>query len=353
MAGRFPVIYLLAAAALPAQPLRQEADRLGVKIGAAVNPARLGEADYAGTLAREFNMVEPENALKFAVVHPQRERFDFASGDRIVAFAQANGMAVRGHTLVWHNQLASWVSKGGFAPAELASILHDHIATVMKHYAGKVFAWDVVNEAFAENGSGMRSTVWYDLPGIGFKDQDTKYIEQAFRWAREADPAALLFYNDYGAETVNAKSDRIYAMARDFKKRGVPLDGIGLQMHLDLKTNLGRLGENIERFTALGLQVHITELDVAVPVAGDGSPLDPSALRQQAELYRTVVSTCLLYKGCSAIQTWGVTDKYSWIPGFSKGENGLALPFDFDYQPKPAYNAMLAAFRNASGARAK
>jgi endo-1,4-beta-xylanase len=342
------LIAVLATAALNAQTLRLEADRLGVKISAAVNPSRFTESPYTDALARELNMVEPENVLKFALVHPGAERFDFSQGDRIVEFAQAHGMAVRGHTLVWHNQLASWVKEGNFTPEQLSRILHDHITTVMRHYAGKVWAWDVVNEAFAEGHPGLRSTLWYDAPGIGFKSDGTKYIEQAFRWAREADPKALLFYNDYNAETINPKSDAIYAMAKDFKSRGVPLDGIGLQMHVNLKTNLSRLGENIQRLTDLGIQVHITELDVAIPLNPDGAPIDPEALQKQAKIYGEIASTCLRFKGCTAIQTWGITDRYSWIPGSSKGKNGLALPLDRDYQPKPAYAALLAAFKSAS-----
>ncbi len=345
------LIALLAASTLTAQTLRLEADRLGVKISGAVNPARFNEPAYAQALARELNMIEPENVMKFALIHPERERFDFPPGDRIVEFAQKNGMAVRGHTLVWHNQLAPWVKSGSFSPEELSSILHDHITTVMQHFAGKVWAWDVVNEALDGDPPKLRSTLWYDAPGIGFKGEKTKYIEQAFRWAHDADPKALLFYNDYSAETINPKSDAIYAMAKDFRNRGVPLDGIGLQMHVGLKTNLSRLGENIERLTALGLQVHITELDVAIPVKADGTPIDPDALQKQAKVYSEIASTCLRFKGCTAIQLWGITDRYSWIPGFSKGKNGLALPLDKDYQPKPAYNALLDALKSGAGAR--
>jgi endo-1,4-beta-xylanase len=340
------LLSLVIAASLNAQTLRQEADRLGVKISGAVNPGKFNEPAYAQALARELNMIEPENAMKFALVHPERERFDFAGGDRIVEFASSHGMAVRGHTLVWHSQVAPWVKSGGFTPDELSSILHQHIDTVIEHYAGKVWAWDVVNEAFDGNPPRLRSTLWYDAPGIGFKEEKTKYIEQAFRWAHEADPKALLFYNDYGAETINPKSDAIYAMAKDFKARGVPLDGIGLQMHVGLKTNLSRLGENIERLTALGLQVHITELDVAIPVNPDGTPIDPDSLQKQAKVYVEIAATCLRSKGCTALQLWGVTDKYSWIPGFSKGKNGLALPLDKNYQPKPAYDALLDAFKS-------
>ncbi len=340
-------LLLIIGVSLQGQALRQQADRFGILVGGAVNPDKFSEAPYAAAFARELNMLEPENVMKFGLIHPAAGRYDFTAGDRIVDFAQKNGMKVRGHTLVWHSQVPSWVTNGNLSSDQLSAILHDHISTVVKHYAGQVFAWDVVNEAFSDSPPALRSTIWFDTPGIGLKGPGTQYIEQAFRWAREADSSALFFYNDYGAEVVNAKSNAIYAMAKDFKARAVPLDGIGLQMHLSLNANLARLGENIQRFTALGLQVHITEMDVAVPVNPDGTPVDPAALQKQAQIYHDVAAACLQYKGCSAIQTWGLTDKYSWIPGFSQGKNGLALPLDENYQPKPAYDGLVRAFESA------
>ena len=157
--------------------------------------------------------------------------YNFEPADSLVAFSQSHRMAVRGHTLVWHQQLPSWLTSGGYSFVGLSSILADHIYTVMKHFAGQVYAWDVVNEAFNDDGS-LRGTLWSNAPGIG--REGTAYIEQALRWAHAADPKALLFYNDFGAEPVNAKSDAIYRMARDFLSRGVPLNGIGLQMHLSV-----------------------------------------------------------------------------------------------------------------------
>lgn len=345
---RFYITFLLIAACSSSQALRQQADRLGVLMGGAANPDKFSEAPYAAAFARELNMIEPENVMKFGLIHPASSRYDWAAADRIVSFAQANGMKVRGHTLVWHQQVPAWVTNGNFSSDQLSAILHDHISTVLGHYAGQVFAWDVVNEAFNDGPPTLRSTLWSDTPGIGFKGQGTQYIEQAFRWAHEADPNTLLFYNDYNAEVVNAKSDAVYAMVKDFKTRGVPIDGVGLQMHLSLSPNLTRLGENIQRLIDLGLQVHITELDVSIPVNPDGTPVDPAALQKQAQVYRDVTATCLRYRGCSAIQTWGLTDKYSWIPGFTQNKNGLALPLDVNYQPKPAYDSMVDAFKNAA-----
>jgi endo-1,4-beta-xylanase len=211
---------------------------------------------------------------------------------------------------------------------------------MMKHYAGQVFAWDVVNEALDENGH-FKNSPWYNQPGIGLSGKGPAYIEQAFRWAHEADPQALLFYNENGGEGLNQKSDAIYAMVKDFRHRGVPIDGVGLQMHIaepDFDTNA--LAINIARITALGLQVHITELDVALPLDTPGA-IREDDLVHQANVYRRVVRACLQSPGCTAIQTWGFTDKYSWIGYHSRGTRGAALPFDRSYKPKPAYDAIL------------
>jgi endo-1,4-beta-xylanase len=327
----------LAIVALPltGQSLRSLADERGIRFGAAVAPAHLAEEAYANTLAREFNQAEPENAMKFGPIHPGPETYNFAPADAVVEFAQAHKMAVRGHTLVWHRQTGPWVTNGNFSPEELSAILRDHITTVVGRYAGKVYAWDVVNEAFESDGT-MRKTIW----------SSDGYIEKALRWAHAADPKALLFYNDYSAETMNAKSDAIYKMARDFKARGVPLDGIGLQMHVGLKPgSLAGMAENMHRITELGLQVQITELDVKLPVAEAGA-VSSEALAAQASVYRDIVTLCLKNPRCTAIQTWGFTDKYSWIPGSSKGF-GAALQFDEEYRPKPAYQAIAEAMRGA------
>jgi len=318
-----------------AQPLRQLAEERGIRIGTAVQSALLEEPIYAATLAREFNQVEPESEMKFGPIHPAPHQYRFSPADTLVAFARRNRMAVRGHTLVWHRQQPAWVTEGRFTPAQLSTILHEHIRKVVGHYAGTVYAWDVVNESFREDGS-LRPTIWFNSPGIG--RYGTGYIEQAFRWAKEADPRALLFYNDYNAEDGNAKSDAIYQMAREFKTRGVPIDGVGLQMHLTTKiASLLSVEANIRRLTELGLQIQITELDVRLPVdaAGTASVMD---IAKQAEIYGEIVSLCLKFSHCTAIQTWGVTDQYSWIPGEFPGQ-GAALLFDPHYQTKAAYQA--------------
>lgn len=320
--------------------LRQAADQAGVLVSAAVRPSLFSEAAYSATLAREFNMVEAEDAMKWWTVRRNADAFDFHEGDEVVRFAQAHGMKVRGHCLVWDHNNPEWLVQGHFRAVQMSGLLHEHVATVMKHYAGQVFAWDVVNEGLDEDGR-VKDSPWYNQPGIGLDGKGTAYIEQAFRWAHEADPKALLFYNDNGGEEMNRKSDAIYAMVKDFKRRGVPIDGVGLQVHIpELNLDTTAFAANIARLAALGLQVHITELDVSLPVDASGSASRKDLLRQ-AEVYRGVVHACLQNPGCTAIQTWGFTDKYSWIGSHSHGSRGAALPFDRAYKPKLAYDAML------------
>ena len=320
--------------------LRQAAEPRRILIGAAAASKFLGEADYAAILGSEFNQLQAENEMKFGLVHPRPDTdpnpYDFTGGDALVEFAQRRNMLVRGHTLVWHNQVSKWVTEGKYTAPQLAAILQGHIHMVMTHYASKVNAWDVVNEAFNDDGT-MRHTLWYDQPGIG---AGTKYIEQAFRWAHDADPSAKLFYNDYDAEEINKKSDAIYAMAEDFKKRGLPIDGIGFQTHVSLKfddpAKLASFAKNMERFAKLGLEIHLTEIDVRLT---DSSP---ASLAAQARLYGEITTLCVQQPACKLLQTWGFTDKHSWIPGFYKGQ-GWALLWDDEYQKKPAYKAMREA----------
>jgi endo-1,4-beta-xylanase len=329
-----------------AQTLRGYADKRGLLIGTAVNPTLFAEPAYAATLAREFNLLEPENVMKWGTVRPDRATFNFKPGDQVVAFAQAHQMKVRGHCLVWSEYNPAWLAQGRFTSAQMSELLRAHITTVMQHYAGQVFAWDVVNEVFEADGH-IESSIWYDQPGIGFNGRGTAYVEQAFRWARAADPHALLFYNDYDTEGLNAKSDAVYAMVKDFKRRGVPIDGVGLQMHIfNLSTKeIADLAANIARLTALGLQVHITEMDVGVSLTKAGQIRAQADLQRQARIYRFVARACLQQRGCTALQTWGFTDKYTWVPGYTKGAKGAPLLFDQTYAPKPAYKTLLAVLQ--------
>lgn len=329
------------AAPSPPESLRKAADRSGILVGTAVRAGQLTEAAYAFTLMREFNMLEPEDALKWEVLRPDAQSIDFSQADKIVDFAVRHNMKVRGHTLVWHRQNPDWLTAELRSPDQLSKLLEIHIKTVVGHYKGKIFAWDVANEAFDEIVPGtLRSTLWYNQPGIGYSRQGFAYLAQCFRWAHEADPEALLFYNEAGAEEMNAKSDAIYAMVREFQRQGVPIHGVGLQMHIEnLHLDVASVSENIARFTALGLQVHITEMDVSLPVDSNGNA-SREDLEHQASFYRAVAKACLSHPGCTAIQTWGFTDRYSWIGSHSKGARGAALLFDRNCRPKPAYEAL-------------
>jgi endo-1,4-beta-xylanase len=324
------------AATFASDSLRGAADARGISIGTAVASRLLQQADYAAILAREFNQVEAENEMKMRATHPARDRFDFTAADAIVAFASTHNMKVRGHTLVWHRSVPEWVDKGGFTAEQLRGILRDHIRTEVSHFAGKVYAWDVVNEAIDEDGT-VRHSIWADGPGTGAPGK-YGYIEEAFRIAHEADPAALLFYNDYATEARNPKSDAVLEMVRTMLHDGVPVNGVGFQCHFTLSAvSKAEFMANLARFTALGLQVQITELDVRMP-------LDKQDLQQQARVYSDVAAACAATPHCTAIQTWGFTDRYSWIPHTFKG-TGAALPFDSDYQPKPAYQSLLKALQ--------
>lgn len=316
--------------ATPRSSLRSFVQARGVQIGAAVAEGPLRrESLYAQTLGREFSMLTPENAMKFEPLHPDLDRYNFGAADSIVAFAKANAMQVRGHTLVWHDELPRWLTERNFRHAEIMAILREHILTVVGRYRGQVVAWDVVNEAVADSGR-LRNTIW--LKGIG-----PDYIDLVFRWAHEADPQARLFYNDYGAEGLGRKSNAIYTLAQSLRKRGVPIHGVGLQMHVELESppNLRDAAANMDRLAALGLEVHITEMDVRIK-----RPVTKEKLAAQARIYRDTLAVCLSTQSCKAFVLWGFTDRHSWIPQFFSGSDA-GLIFDESYRPKPAYNGLM------------
>ncbi|MFB8775884.1 endo-1,4-beta-xylanase [Streptomyces broussonetiae] len=314
-------------------PLRDLADAKGKVIGTAVTGSKLS-GTYAEVAAREFNWLTPGNAMKWESVEPSRGSFNWAEADRIVDFAEANGQQVRGHTLVWHSQNPGWLTNGDFTPAELRTLLMDHIDTEMTRYRGRVAAWDVVNEPFNEDGT-YRQTLWYD--GLG---QD--YIAEALTRARAADPSARLYINDYNVEGVNAKSTALYNLVRSLKERGVPIDGVGLQAHLILGQVPGTFQQNIQRFADLGVDVAITELDIRMQL-----PVTDAKLAQQAADYRAVMDACVAVDRCSGVTVWGFTDSDSWIPDWFEGQ-GAATPYDENYAPKPAYDAIAASLGGTS-----
>jgi endo-1,4-beta-xylanase len=322
-----------------APSLWQAAGNPGLRIGTAVEPGILAaDATYRSTVSRVFNTLTPENVMKFDHIHPAPQSFDFCDSDALVSYAAANHMQVRGHTLVWHQQLPEWLSRGEFSRDELIAILRNHIQTVVGRYRGQVWAWDVVNEAFESDGS-LRDSLW--LRGIG-----PEYIEMAFGWAHEADPEALLFYNDYAAEGMGAKSDAIYALLGRLRGQGVAVHGAGLQMHLEAGKAPARdeIARNMTRLAALGLEIHVTEMDVRVAL-----PVTAAKLRAQAETYRDVVGACVAVQACRSITFWGVTDSHSWIASTASFAGfGSALLLDEAYGYKPAYQGVRDALEGGA-----
>lgn len=329
------------------QTLRDLADANDFHFGAAVYTNHLGTPGHAETLATEFNMLTPENEAKMCELQPQQGRFDFRRLDELVAFAEENNMTVRGHTLLWHQCMPSWFGNGDFTREEAIQIMHDHIYTVVGRYKGRIKYWDVVNEGISDN-SVIRVTPWQRFIG-------DDYMELAFQFAHEADPDAILFYNDYGAEGMNTKSNRIYEMVSDFVARGVPIHGVGLQGHFTVgDAAQGRwvgpsnLNANINRLGELGLEVQITELDIR----HDG-PVTDEILERQANDYYNITSTCLENPYCTALITWGVSDRYTWLRndnlGFFNNPEVAPLLFDDDYEPKLGYFAVMDAFRAGLG----
>jgi endo-1,4-beta-xylanase len=318
--------------------MRVSAENHGFLVGTAVDRDVLRDIErYGRTLAREFNAVTPENAMKWDTIHPEQDHYDFGPADAIVSFAEQHDMKVRGHTLVWYRQVPSWVTDRTWTRPELEQVLHDHIRKVAGHYRGKIAQWDVVNEAIDDHGK-LRDSVWSRVIG-------PDYIDLAFKWAHEADPDAKLFYNDYDIERPGAKSDAVEELVRGLKARGVPIDGVGIQGHeltvraVDRATTVAAL----ERYAKPGLEVAITEADVGIFL-----PAKEKNLEEQAAIYRDMLNACLSVSRCKTFVTWGFTDAHSWIPAEIPGF-GDALPFDADYRPKPALEALRAQLAQGRG----
>jgi endo-1,4-beta-xylanase len=330
--------FLLAAAAASARG----ADHAGLRdvakrplVGTAVDTNALAnDAEYRAAIAREFNSVTPENVMKWETVEPQRGVTDYTAAEALVRFARVHQQAVRGHTLVWHNQLPSWLTSGTFTNEELEAILRRHIFEEAGHFRGRLYAWDVVNEAFNEDGT-LRDTIW--LRALG-----PQYIAKAFRWAHEADPHAKLYYNDYNLESIGPKSDAALALVQQLKAQGVPIDGVGFQGHLGIQYPYpDTFGANLQRFAAAGVDVAITEADVRMIL-----PVTPEKLATQATYFANMMRSCVAVRQCVSFTLWGFTDRYSWVPGFFDGQ-GAATPFDESLRPKPAYFALRDALGGA------
>jgi endo-1,4-beta-xylanase len=305
-----------------ATTLGASAAATGRYFGTAVAAYKLSDSVYSGILDREFNMVTPENEMKWDATEPTQNSFSYSSADQIVSHAQAHNQRIRGHALAWHSQQPGWVQS--LSGTALRNAMLNHVTQVATHYKGKIYSWDVVNEAFADGGGGGRRDSNLQRTG-------NDWIEAAFKAARAADPGAKLCYNDYNTDGVNAKSTAVYNMVQDFKARGVPIDCVGFQSHINAQSPVpSDYQANLQRFANLGVDVQITELDIE----GSGTA--------QANTYATVVRACLAVARCNGITVWGIRDSDSWR------SSGTPLLFDNSGNKKAAYTSTLDAL-NAGG----
>ena len=330
------------------------------KVGAAINTFQLVEgSDYYKTVVKHYNVFVTENELKPMYINPSEGTFNFASADKFVAFGEGLGATLRGHTLVWHNQVPAWWFKGangGTATAdELLDRMHTYIGTVVGRYRGRIHTWDVVNEVISDSSSGLRDSSWVQI--IGDLDGDgTNYdfIEQAFYFAREADPDAQLIINDYSLENGGRKLDDFYTIVRAMLEKGVPIDGAGIQAHVSLTyPSIETFERSIEKLATLkeinpNFTVQITELDVSLFEYGDQSKtkeLTPALHRQFAKRFADLFA---MFRRQAAkgnldmVVTWGVYDGSSWLDGFPvSGRTNAPLLFDRSFNAKPAYWALV------------
>lgn len=323
------------------RPLRDLAAQAKRHVGVALSTWHFDEPGYRSTASQQFNSLTPENQMKWETVEPQPAEFSFAGGDALVAFAAESRMRVRGHTLVWHSQLAPWVK--ALAGDALRSAVIRHVRSVVEHWRGKIAQWDVVNEALAEGTSGELRR---DSP---FTSLGPTFIDDAFRAAHEADPDALLFYNDYEIEEPGVpKTEAAFRLVTRLKDAGVPIHGVGFQMHVDPRRwpPASKIQENFERFAALGLFVEITEMDV--PVGGIQGTVEEK-LERQAVLAHDITAACMAVPQCSGVTFWGLADHHSWLNnekwGAIRGRGPhLPLLFDESYRPKPMFVRVADAF---------
>jgi endo-1,4-beta-xylanase len=308
----------LPGSASAASTLGAAAAQSGRYFGTAVAAYKLSDSTYQTILNREFTMVTPENEMKWDATEPSQNSFSYGSSDQIVSHARSHGMRVRGHALAWYSQQPGWAQSMEGTPLRNAMV--NHVTQVATHFKGQIYAWDVVNEAFADGGGGGRRDSNLQRTG-------NDWIEVAFRTARAADPAAKLCYNDYNIDNwTDAKTQGVYRMVQDFKQRGVPIDCVGLQSHLNNQSPYpSNYRTTISSFAALGVDVQITELDI--------QGANPT-------WYGNVVNDCLAVARCNGITEWGIRDSDSWRA------SQTPLLFDGSGNKKPAYDAVLTALNN-------
>lgn len=314
-------------------------------IGVAVSKRSL-VSDELNLIKQNFNSLTAENAMKMASLQPKEGVFNWSAADSIVDFAVKHKLKVRGHTLCWHNQTPDWMFLGPdgqqVSKELLLQRLKTHVQTVVKRYKGKVYAWDVVNEAIDDNPNNyLRKSKWYEIAG-------EDYIAKAFEFAHEADPNAQLFYNDYNVERAD-KMANVLRLLKSLKEKGIPVHGVGMQSHWSIfEPNQIALETAIQQYAALGLKIHITELDVSVypwedqerkKRPGESEVFTAEMEQKQMEKYEMVFKVFRKHKEViENVTFWNVSDRYSWLDNFPvSGRKNYPLLFDSNLQPKKAY----------------
>ncbi|WP_307527621.1 endo-1,4-beta-xylanase [Pedobacter sp. W3I1] len=313
-------------------------------IGVAVTPWDLS-GDKRNLILSQFNSITSENAMKMGPIHPMENTYNWKIADSIASFARINGLKLRGHCLVWHNQAPRWFFKaedGNMISKEtLLKRIQEHINTVVNRYKKDIYAWDVVNEVIADDSAYFRKSPLYQIAGEDF-------VEMSFRYAHQADPNAQLFYNDYNTEQP-LKREKIYRMLKGLLARGVPIHGIGLQGHWSVNNpSRSELEKSIALFSSLGLKIQITELDVSVYGGNQGGQLiqgnaqtavsefTPEMEEKQLKQYKMVFEVLRKYKDhITGVTFWNLSDRYSWLD--NRGRKNYPLLFDKDLKPKKAY----------------
>jgi len=305
-------------------------------MGVAIPPSFINNQKKTDLIKRHFNSVTAENDMKWSSLQPTEGTFTFTNADKIVAFAEANEMKVRGHTLCWHNQVPSWIFKDGTADASKELVLQRlraHITTVVNHFKGKVYAWDVVNEAIDDGSSVYRNSHWYTICG-------EDYIIEAFKAARAADPDARLFYNDYTAIDP-VKRDKIYDLLVKLKDQNL-VDGMGLQGHWNISyPSSSLIDDAFNKYKSLGLELQVTELDVSVYTSNSSpeSKYTDNIAQQQTIAYgRYFLAFRTFREAITGITFWGLADDYTWLDNFPvAGRKNYPFLFNVNYEPKKAY----------------
>ena len=317
-------------------------------IGVAVNQRNVSNPDQIALIKHNYNSMTAENDMKPGSLQPREGQFNWANADRIANFCRENGIKLRGHCLCWHSQFADWMftdKDGNPASKELFyERLRTHIHAVVNRYKDIVYAWDVVNEAIVDGPAldrdgnkrnPYRQSRHYKLCG-------EEFIAKAFEFAREADPKALLFYNDYNAADP-AKRDRIYEMVKEMKEAGVPIDGIGMQGHYNIYgPSMKDVEDAIVKYSSIVDQIHFTELDIRANMEmggqlqfdrGEGNKIDEKVVKKQQEQYTNLFRIMRKHKDViTNVTFWNLSDRDSWL-----GVNNYALPFDKEYKPKQVY----------------